>query len=202
MATYTEDFESGSLAAWTVTGSPTVSTTQKNSGVYSCYIANTGYSNNSMYFDFTAATDVYVREYFYVTLLPTDGPGSLMHFLTGGGYEVDCRLNTDGTLRLRTNSTDRGSTTTAIALNTWTMVQFRAKVQGASSVCEIKIGTETLSDTTNFATDTIARTYVGDGGNTNAMNFYVDDLALSDSGYPGPLNPPYNMARFQSIVIN
>jgi lysophospholipase L1-like esterase len=190
----TEDFENGSLLTnWNVSGlNVSISSTQVHGGTYASYF-NVPENTVSRLSSKTVLSkdDVYIRAYVYITGYPSSGTTAIFcGYLVSGSFWA-IRLNSTGTLDLLTNNTLRATTTGTIPLNTWTMVQFRIYCNGASTVNELILGNETLTDNTNITVSKFNGLRIGGTGSGKAHSYYVDDVAINDATgasditYPG-----------------
>ena len=187
------DFEEADIDAWdtayayTKTGTPTLSTTQKHGGAKAFSMADTAgytahYVKRSAGFN---KVELYGSVWIWVTSSPGDGYKTIVFcYHIASGQSMELCLNTARTLLLRSASTSRVSTTTAIALNTWTQIKWHWKFAGVSSINEVIIGAETKTDTTNLTTGNMNDFYIGNDGNGNIATYYLDDMVLNDSEYP------------------
>jgi hypothetical protein len=76
---------------------------------------------------------------------------------------------------------------TALAQDTWYLIEFSCG-NGASAAYEVKIdGVSEVSGTGNLQADNAGRVYLGKWVNRNGqtVDFFYDDVALSDSGFIG-----------------
>ena len=143
-------------------------------------------TNNSSY----NKTEVYGRLWVYLTSAPSSGFREMVSVFAVSGQDMAIGIDTDRTIRLRSNYTDRGNTTTAISLNTWTVVKFHFKFAAASTICEVIIGAETKTDTTSLTTSDCKDIDIGMQGLGSAITYYMDDFVLDDAGYPADGGTP------------
>ena len=186
-------FETGDTSeARVVTGTASIQGTVKRTGAYALQVSAPA-GASGLDFGLLEATGVqgdisfvatkYLSCYIYIAALPTTANGfqRLIAFdVSPNVTEVaSLMLATGGQLQLNTSS---GTTTIMTpSLNTWYRIDFKATKNGA---CEI------LVDGANATTGTgrnNAATNVSFGcfGADSAINVYFDDIAISDSAYPG-----------------
>ena len=197
MATiYNFDFEQANLAAflsatgWDTTGAgalPVLSSAQSHTGAQSLLCNDTS-GNVSRYVESGAIvkTDLFGRMWIYVTTAASDGPRGLIEFDNSNGDLGELQLNTNRTLSIAApnQGTALITTTTAVALNTWTEIFFHFKWAGASCVFEIKIGNETQTSTSNQGTFNITNIRLGLDNFAGATTVYYDTFTIDDAAYP------------------
>lgn len=190
----TDDFESGALAQWTTGGTaPTIESTIKNVGAYSVKFTFSG--SASSYLSITSLptrkAETYSRFYLYLTANPNTNMGVLT-WNDSSGNTHDIVINSAGKMVFRRSSTAIATCTNAIPLNTWILVQVRHKKSSTAAVHEIICNGETVTDTSNDASTNNSMVYrIGHSiGGVTSDTFYIDDLVVSDSAYPGGLSSP------------
>lgn len=133
------------------------------------------------------ATHVYIRLYLYLTANPSAQP--LYFFNTTGATALDVRVNTAGTVALRTNGTLRATSTATVSLNQW--VRFDIEIEGG---VEAVVGifnnpdsdtvTETISTTTSVTADVDSTRFGKTIGNALVLTGWMDDIAVQTTALP------------------
>jgi len=188
-------FETGDWTGWTTSSAAGgVLSIQSGSNPYNgTYCARIyGFTTyDQAYFNYAFSprpTDCYVR--FYIKpLVRFENFGWDTLALSGySGKSMLLRLTSTGAIKLTTDAVLRGTTTTTLTLNQWNLLQVRWHFADADSVCEIKIGTETLTDTTNIAATTLNYVRWTGGSHNSAVEGQEFDCIVADNAeYPGPL---------------
>jgi hypothetical protein len=131
--------------------------------------------------------ELYTSYWVRVDTLPT---GNWCNVIWQGTYsdsgDINIDINTDGSLQLRINSAVKGNTTFKCSLGVWFKVSCHHKVNGASSVYEIKIndGQETHTYTDNVAQSPLNLIQIGVDNNNTNCHIYFDDLKADTAQYP------------------
>lgn len=135
--------------------------------------------------------NIYARGYLYITTLPAASSEEIMSFVFGGAtYKMAVRVTSAGNLQAYDSSgtSQMGSDgATTLALAKWYLIEVLCGT-GAAASWEIKIdGVSELSGTGNLATTNNGLVHFGKATNRNgqSIDMYWDDIALSDSAYPG-----------------
>ena len=192
----------GNYAFTNVTGAPTYSSVEAHSGTLSMLSIAAGTSHcqwNSTAFGLNLQT-LYGCVYVYPTAVPT----SSFRFIQGDGnvvtdaFRISMSLTTgviiavvnDGT----TSSTHTGSI--GLTLNSWNRVEFQFALAGGNGTTAYQIFVGANADgVTPDETGTISRAltdsslaqiYYGPESTESPTVFYLDDLNLNQTGYPGP----------------
>lgn len=115
--------------------------------------------------------------------IATSLPSANRVIFGAAGSGVQVRLNTDGTLTYRYDTTDVGSSSTALTTNTWYWIGVRC-VTGTSVVLLQINGSDAV---TGSATVTIATANYGcHGTEAAAIDLYIDDIISDDAGFLSP----------------
>jgi hypothetical protein len=205
------DIAAGSTMWTTLSGSPTVSTTQKHSGTYALNVATagaTGYVQRNHAANVTSGT-LFVRLYLYITSLPTGTNTAIWRVLnSGAAVSTSLHLNMAGTLAIRNDITTTVDTTsTTLSTGTWYRIELRLLL--SDTVGQIE-GRLYLGDSASV-TETWGIGNFTDGNGTNedtlstnvlqhrfgllvstTANIYIDDIAINTDGgslqttWPGP----------------
>lgn len=162
---------------------PTISTSTVNGGGASLKFnpsAATSYLTTQ--FAATSATNnVYVRFYVYFTSFPTaNGITIAVVRSAAAGNNLTVRCNTAGTIYLNNEqtSTQVGSTSSAMSLNTWYRIEF-SYVYSTGAANAYLNGTNFATGTasTSVATDTFRLGFVDSATGT----YFADDVAINDN---------------------
>lgn len=200
-------WESGDSAAESVstTGTVSIQSTTKRTGTYALQ-ANptttaTGYANVGT-IDSTArdvnfdVADVYARFYFRAATLPASNSEPIFssNRSTGGAIKFELRIDSAGNLLGYGQGTSLLATgTTVLSTGTWYRIEVRVGT-GASANWEVKInGTSEISGTADLRSDNNVNVRFGKttNRNGNTVDFFYDDIAVSDSAYPGASDGVY-----------
>jgi hypothetical protein len=186
-------FETNTTTAWVefsggLSGTGSISTTQKNGGSYS-FRSNpttaTGYISHT--FKQTSNSNrYYFRTYIYIATAPSAATYILS--VTSSGAGTGLRLNTDRTVTLLNQSgTALGSNSTAIPLNQWHYLEI--DIQSAAATSAKLDGTQ-FASATNASMPSWDTVFVG-VMSTCTADVYFDDVAVNDTtgtvqnAYPG-----------------
>ncbi len=195
-------FESGSTdeSASTGGGSLSIQTSIKRSGTYSLRVSptttNTGYvelrghgADGNLNADLNVAT-AYYRTYLYMATIPASGSEQI--FLvrgTGSTNKFSVRINSTGVLSIynSTGSQIGSNGTTVLSTSTWYRIELLCATGNPASY-ELRInGVTEFSGTANMGVANNAGIRLGKTQNVSSqtVDFYYDDVAISDSGWLG-----------------
>lgn len=192
---YTEDFESGTSGWTTTNGSPTIVTTQANTGTHSLRCNPTGgvasISKTCTAVPDTGGNIMYLRTYIYIATAPSatitvlgwaDNPTT-----TSGFFGL--RLRNGRTLIATSSTGITGTASATMALNTW----YRLEIEYDDNANTLK----GYLDGVNFS-GTVTSVSLGGGAyarmgamQTSTTDLFFDDFAVNDSttgsdnGLPG-----------------
>ena len=155
---------------------------------------------------FGSQTTVFGRFYFYSTANPTGSLRAIRLFVAGV-LKANFNITTGGKLEFKDTATTTTSTGVAIALSAWNRVEFQCTVSAGAATLEMKLWK--TADSSGAADDTITVT----NGNTGSVafdqirfgisgfatnyTFWLDDLNVNSTGYPGPV-----VAAGRSLIFN
>lgn len=200
-------FEENNFTAtmWdSLTGTPTISTTQVHSGTYAMRSNPTATNQRATRNASANATSGtwYVRAYVYVASLPSVDNAVILAFQNASGVLVNSvTLNTDGTLTLTNAITTTTATTTAtLSTATWYRLELRYLISDTVGELELRLytgdsttATETETITGEDTLNTNARGLrVGVSVGAGSTDIYFDDIAWNDAtgtfqtSWPGP----------------
>lgn len=189
-------FETGGLEeSISTAGSISVQSTTKRTGSYALKAdptsstaeyrigGNNDPGDNDLFFE----SDLGVSFWLNIASAPAADTMIYQLFSFSDTAEIGIRLNTDRTLSLMNDSTQIGSDSAAIALDTWVKIELIA-IAGTSSdgVASATLsGTEFASSTSQTTASNFGYMKMGVLDSTTA-EIYFDDLYLQDKGqYPG-----------------
>jgi hypothetical protein len=176
----------------TTSASLSINTTTVNGGAASLKIApsaTTGYITTKIG-STSQANDLYLRFYIYITTYPASTvPIEQLYASSVGNHATGLSLTSTGTLTLAGGSnasTQQGSASSALSLNTWYYIEHHVgnTTANATANCDARInGTQFASGTCSMtgagtSTDTIK---IGPINGTTSPVFYLDDIAVNDS---------------------
>jgi hypothetical protein len=158
----------------------------------------------------TGQTTLYGRLYVYRTANPTGDGHAVVEFQTPGvGVWGYIHINTSGILVCTDSAASAASGTTAIQLNAWNRIEFKYVASTTVGVIEAKLFTGDASS----PVDTVTKS----GGNTGASAttvmmgqlfvsdasaaWWVDDLQVNGTAYPGPLTAPQYLRPTADSVV-
>jgi hypothetical protein len=184
----------------TTSGTISVQGTTKRSGAYALQVNPTttavGYHQfrNSTW---TAGSvdavfahdDLYVTFYFRDATKPAANDEEIMQFQHTGGTKLAIRINSSGNL-LAYNGTPTlvATGSTALSADTWYRLDVKCGTSATVGAYEVKInGTSEFSGTTNTSANqhTLIRVGKVANRNGNTVDYFYDDLIISDSAYVG-----------------
>jgi len=195
---FSDGFESGSLAGYGTTGSPTIVSTEHNTGANSLQINGASAVESIQYIPNPVSPQVSVgRIYFKFNTMPGVGTSvtiAVPH--TNTAKNASMRVTTAGVMQcLWTGGTTQTIATLAITTGRWyrldwkavvgpgTMLTFDATVTDGTT--DFPLGTQaTLADVAT----TIGTEILGNNNATTA-DLYLDDFAVSRSAGDYPIGP-------------
>lgn len=183
-------------------------------GALSCHVTTGGTAAQDNVLWSTSAgtlTQSWFRLYLYFTANPAATTQVYSAFNVGGGTECAAlSVNTSGTLRFD-NSTGSPiiTTTTAIATGQW--VRIEGFITGSATVGQLELKLFNTPDsltpdethTSTAAQNTagpLAFYNFGTVGAAANVSYWLDDLGLSSTGYPGPAVTPGSYFNRQQAV--
>jgi hypothetical protein len=194
------DFETGSVAptGWATGGTaPVISTSVFAHGANAMQIpwsasAARYLQTSSSSIGGANPTDTFSRFYFRYAATPA---AATFIFATFGGSQSNyLRLNTNGTLTIRSNTTDKVTGTTVLSAGTWYCIEVRTRVGTTTSNGQWEVRVDGVAEISNSTMNmgTSTSTYRIYFGSTSAVNpnttFYWDDLAINSSAGSAPDN--------------
>lgn len=193
--------DAGSLTAWnTVSLGAGATAVYDNTHVHGGSLAgklNGGAGNTTADLRWTSGTlgtltDHYGRAHIYFTANP-DANFTFINYRSGGGGAAAIRLTTTGTVALLdSGGAARATTTASITLNAWVRLEWHIVHDAVTGSGELKLfntaDSSTADETISFSNqNTAANTDSVRFQNTRAaVTFWLDDLAVGLSAYPGP----------------
>ena len=180
-----------------VSGTASIQTSNVRTGVYSlkcnptttgtgfCTLASTTGAGASSAANVVTA---FCRFYFYYVTKPASSSEEIFRARNVASLKGSVRIDSTGVLSFY-DSTNTIVTTgsTVLSANTWYLIEVKVGT-GASAAWEVKInGTSEISGTSNLLASNNTRWNFGKSVNSNgqSVEFYYDDLLVSDSAYPG-----------------
>lgn len=191
-----------------LTGTASIVTSPVRSGEYSLRVnpttTGTGYFQlfgfnvigNGVKLAFNSAT-TYVRFYFRYATLPASNDEEIVSINQTSSATQKCslRINSTGNLVLYDSVLAQiGSTgSTVLSANTWYIIEISV-ASGLTAAVEVKLGIDggsesvEISGTGNTDSTNAGNVQFGKANNRNSqtVDFFYDDIAISDSAYPGP----------------
>lgn len=178
--------------------------TVAHSGTMSCLISTTTGASGACFGEWTgsgllgnATTQQWYRLYLYMTANPS-ALHTIFGMLVSGTRAADVIVNTSGTLSVRnTSGTVIVTTTNTVPLNAWFRIEGYITSSATAGQVELKLfsspdsTTPTETQTSNTSQDTLGGTLnqVRFGlvsGSVAGLSWWMDDVAVSTSGYIGP----------------
>lgn len=136
---------------------------------------------------FNLATS-YTRFYFRYDTKPASNDEEFYNCNNTRGIKLSLRLNSSGNIvAYDTTPTIITTGATVLASGTWYRIEVKCGT-GTSAAWEIKVdGTVEISGTNNLNAANMSSNNFGKQNNRNSqtVDFYYDDVNISDSGYPG-----------------
>jgi hypothetical protein len=179
----------------------TYDNTVAHSGTLSCKIttsaASTVYGLWQNGAVLTAATQQWFRLYLYFTANPSS-QHQVFGFFVGGTRSADVAITTSGTLIMRnTAGTTLVTTTSTVALNQWIRIEGFVISSATVGQVELKLfnspdsatptETQTSAATQNTTGGALTQCRYGMvSGGINGQTWWMDDVAMSTTGYVGP----------------
>jgi len=177
---FTDDFESGSLSAWTTKGGFTVQSTFMHTGSFAVQANTTVGATYAKKLLPSTYSDGYGRIYF--SLLSYSSQVNLLRFRTAADVsQIYLSVTKSGKLALRN---DIGATTLTSATDVgsgWHALELHATINGASSTTEVwldGVKVTDLSVTTNLGTTPIGKLQIGEVQGGRTYNLILDDVVF------------------------
>lgn len=127
----------------------------------------------------------YTRAYVYVASAGSAARTLICYRNASNAEKISIMLNSDQTLQLRNveDSTDIGSPSNALSLNTWYRVELFIDTTTVSSTdCEARIdGVSFASSTSQNLATGVARVAFGSSALDTSYDVYMDDIAINDT---------------------
>jgi hypothetical protein len=170
-------------------GTGSIDTTTKRSGAASYRSRNTGSAAGAYgRFKFVSSDSngtYYARAYVYIADRP-DALSTIFGFVEAADSTVRGRIRiaTDGTLELWDSAAKIGSSSSALALNTWYRIELSYFNNTGTSKLELNAlldGVSFASTTTSTNTGTVSLLSFGERSGVSSYDYYFDDIALNDS---------------------
>lgn len=191
---FKDDFEDGTLNAWNQSGTPTIESTSPKEGTYYVRLYNTSTYSYDVINVTTGIADkpeYYLVGYWKIRGVSGEYWDSFFHVYTSGAGGVDAGISPTSanqssvTIGLYTGGTLRGSTSATKSVDVWDGFQLRVKPAGASSVAELKMFGETITDTTNFNDGNAVEISIWGGcHNYGNRGDEYDYIVVDDAAYP------------------
>jgi len=191
---FSDGFESGDLSAWTTTGGFETRTTPVHTGSYSgVNTTNDGWVSKEFS---TQYTELYARV--WLNVLSQQDTFRMLKFQTSAGANImGLFIKDGGQLRARNYATATNTTSATAIHPGWNDLQVRAKVSGTSSVVQVWLdGQEVtdLSSTATLGTTAISGIELGNRLAARVHQAAYDDIqtdtAFIGGGGPPPTAPP------------
>jgi hypothetical protein len=188
-------FETGDFSEWTsTTGTPTVQTTQKNSGTYAMKAdpAVSEYVSKTLASSYGSGT-LFWRFYIRPLAFPSSDNQPIFRNLSSFGTSgAAVNLDTDGTVDLNNDvAATSAAGAVALSLNTWYRFELRHLLSDTVGELELRIylgenttALETLSlgaQDTMPAPSNINSFEVGNRFGAGTLDIYIDDVGVNDS---------------------
>lgn len=138
----------------------------------------------------TNNTDRYLRFYFNFATAPASSNEQIAVILdaTVTTASLEIRLNSDGTLSAYSGTTLLATGATVLSSGTWYRIEIKRLLGTTNAAWELKInGTSEISGTFSPGRSTGNDVRLGKNTDRNSqtIDFFYDDVVLSDSAYPG-----------------
>jgi hypothetical protein len=178
---FTEGFEMGDILFFDTGTTPTIESTTKRSGSYSCAVPTTAAVKTLA----SAVSEFYLRAGVY---LSSGTSTQIINWQSAGTVLGSCRVVDNKVVMISgTGSTATATGAISVPTGAWFLLEIRVKIaDGASGIFECKVdGVADIS----YAGDTKpgTATTVNQIGflRSSGTTIYIDDLALDDAAYPG-----------------
>lgn len=135
----------------------------------------------------SAVNTVFYRGYLYISSLPSTSRAIVStSTLTADASNLYLHLNPTGTLTVKTGSTTRGTSTTALSTGTWYLVEWG--LNGTNAVQSLKIDNVTeIGWVTGVTFSAVASLYLGAIDTVaSTFNLFWDDVAVDCRSWCGP----------------
>lgn len=140
------------------------------------------------------------------TTMPTSTT-DLLRWYDGGTQQCELRITTTGTLQVTRNGTILGTSTNALALNTYRYIELRLVIHNTTGQAEVRVdGASWLAltnqDTQNSANATADTLRLGVIQTTLLGNLDIDDLYICDGTGSAPHNGLLGDCRVDTLLPN
>lgn len=178
---FVDDFESGTLGAWTNVGM-TTQTSPVHGGTYSARAFGTGAPVWAWAPLSSTASDVYARAWMWIPKAPSKTT-NLIKLRTASGASIGGLLITSrGRLSYRNDVTAQTvSSTTVMSAGSWHLIDLHLTVNGPAGAIQVSLdGTvvSALSRTDDFGTAPVGRIQIGENQNARPLDFSYDDIEV------------------------
>ena len=175
------------------------STDQAKFGSQSMKCQQTGGAGN-IQFDVSSITDTYGRFYLYRSAVPSGTLHQLIRFQNTGSFSSYIAINhSTGRLYIRDVSAAKTATgTVSIATSQWIRIEYHLVTHASTGSLEVKLfnspdsttATETISFTAGNTLSAIDTYRIGNISSMTDGPWYMDQILLNATSYPGPYIPP------------
>jgi hypothetical protein len=177
---FADNFESGTMSAWTSNAGLVVQATTTHSGGYAAEATSTGLATYARANLGASYPDLYARTYFFVKSRPSSTV-SLIGFRTSTGVAI-ARLYIDnlGRLGLRNDADGASVLGPSTKLSSWQSVELHLFINGTSSTVEVWLdGNRVLSaQTTTLGTAPIGQVQIGENQTGRSYDIAFDDVVV------------------------
>ena len=192
-------FETGDFSECLfVSGTASIQTSVKRTGNYAARVNPSGtgdggfnlgkHDSNGNHVSL-GLTTTYVKFYFrYATKAATNQEYILQLYGTVD-VKISLLLKSDGTILVTDSVGDTlGTITKVLSANTWYRIEVKCGVGSNADYAILIDGFAELSGSGNVGADNSDTAYFGKvtNLNSNSVDYYYDDIAISDNTYPGP----------------
>lgn len=144
-------------------------------------------------------TELWGRTYFYLTAFSVNQ--GFIWLRNGGNQVVRIRVNTSGNVEVLDGSnTIILTSTTVVNLNSYFRIEFHVIALAVNGTIEVRLfndpnsatPTETVMSTTASLFDDVGDAGFGQLASTPAATFWIDDVQVNTTGFPGPALNVFN----------
>ena len=196
-------FEAGNIEEIDASsGTCSVQSTTKRTGTYALKVSPTGSSTGFGIIGTSAATGLttganiataYVRFYFYYVTKPASGSEEIFRARAGSLLKATVKIDSTGKIIFADSAGTSQTGATILSANTWYRIETKITTSASTTDWEVKIdGVSELLGSNFGAMNLLASNHTRwnfgksvDSIAHNTVEFYYDDILISDSAYPG-----------------
>lgn len=209
------DFEAGTLAGFSTSGTVANSTTQAHGGTHSCSFAANNAGINYIRRGYTTVplgTRVFYGKWVWLPSIPA-GSNLFLDFLetTAFGAAAQIVIDTTGHILLQDSTGATIVTGPVISTSTWTNIEYSCLIPVAGTTATLQLivnGVDYGSAVGTVGSNQMNQSRAGQtaSANTGIVTGYLDDIQINDdtggsnNSWPSGYTPPSGAANWTAVV--